>query len=816
MTTRERAAGIAADAGWVLAGAALAWLAGVALQLGQAALWPWPSYGAAVAGGLLCLWMARRPRLRMLLLVAGMAALGFGATGLQASVRLADALAPALEGEDLAVVGVVASLPRHLPSGLRFDLHIESATHEGRPIDAPERVSLGWYAGFGEDAALSPLQQQLRVGQRWRFTVRLQRPHGNANPHGFDYELHLFERGVRATGYVREAPQPALLAHAAGHPIERLRQTVRDAIGATVPDARAAGVLAALSMGDQSAIDRDDWDIFRATGIAHLVSISGLHVTMFAWLAGACIGVLWRRITPALLWWPAPQAARWGGLACALGYALFSGFGVPAQRTVWMLATVVLLQSFALRWPWPLVMLASAVTVTALDPWALLQPGFWLSFMAVGLLMASSAVRAVHDAAPVPPAGWRGVPVRAAWLARSGVRTQLIATLGLAPLSLVFFQQVSLVGFFANLFAIPLVTLLITPLALLGTVAAPLWRLGGWLVTQMTAALGWLAQWPAALWHVPVAGAWAQAAALLAAVALVLPWPWRVRALALPLALPLLLAAPQRPPPGEFEMLAVDVGQGTAVLVRTQSHLLVYDAGPRYSSESDAGQRVLLPLLRARGESRIDRLMLSHRDADHVGGAAALLQALPVGELHSSLEDGHALRAAAVPLRPCMAGAGWQWDGVRFDLLHPPADSYARAMKPNARSCVLRIRNDGGATVLLTGDIERLQELALADEFGAALQADVVLVPHHGSRTSSTAAFVAAVRPALAVVQAGYRSRFGHPAPDVVARWQAQGATVLQTPRCGAVHWDSGRRHARCERDLSRRYWRHPDPTAAP
>ncbi len=804
-----------AGAGALLAGAALAWLAGVALQLAQPALHAPAWYGAAAGAGALCLAAACRLRRRFAAALLGMALAGFGAVGLQASARLADALDPALEGRDVQVSGVVASLPQSSASGLRFRLRVESAASDGRPVALPALLSLGWYAGFGADARPSALQQQLGAGQRWRFTVRLQRPHGHLNPNGFDYELQLFERGVRATGHVREAPAPVLAERAAGVPVERLRQRVRDAIEAAVPDRRAAGVLAALSVGDQSAIEREDWEVFRATGIAHLVSISGLHVTMFAWLAGGCIGWLWRRSARAVLWWPAPQAARWGGLACAVAYALFSGFGVPAQRTVWMLAAVTLLQSLGMRWPWPLVMLASAVVVTAFDPWAMLQPGFWLSFMAVGLLMASGPAQAGVEAPAVPP-GWRGACVRLARLIGGGVRTQAIATVGLAPLSLVFFQQVSVVGFLANLAAIPLVTLVITPLALLGAFAAPLWQLGAWWVAQMSAALGWLAQWPGALWSVPVAAPWAQAAGLLAAVLLVMPWPWRLRALALPLAVPLLLAVPGRPAAGAFEMLALDVGQGTSVLVRTRGHLLVYDAGPAYSSESDAGQRVLLPLLRARGEAQVDVLMLSHRDTDHVGGAAALLRALPVRELHSSLEDGHALHAAAAVHRRCEAGGGWQWDGVRFEVLHPRAESYAAALKPNARSCVLRVRAANGATALLTGDIERAQELTLAEAGPAVLQADVMLVPHHGSRTSSTARFIDAVRPVLAVVQAGHRSRFGHPAPDVVARYRERGIAVLDSARCGAMRWHSEHRSPACERDAARRYWHHPDATRAP
>ena len=278
----------------------------------------------------------------------------------------------------------------------------------------PKLVALGWYRGNHEDAALAQPGSELRAGQRWRFAVRLRQPHGNANPQGFDYELTLFEQGVRATGYVRDSEPPLRLADAAGHPVERWRQRVRDAIFADVSDPAAAGVLAALAVGDQAAIERDDWELFRSTGVAHLMSISGLHVTMFAWLAGLLAAAAWRRSERATLWLPAPQAARWAGVAAALAYAVFSGWGVPSQRMVWMLVTVTLLQSLGRRWPWPLVLLAVAVVVTLGDPWALLQPGFWLSFMAVGLLMSSEVAQGASAVGRAPGVGgWRSVAVRA-------------------------------------------------------------------------------------------------------------------------------------------------------------------------------------------------------------------------------------------------------------------------------------------------------------------------------------------------------------------------------------------------------------------
>jgi len=317
------------------------------------------------------------------------------------------------------------------------------------------------------------------------------------------------------------------------------------------------------------------------------------------------------------------------------------------------------------------------------------------------------------------------------------------------------------------------------------------------------------------VWTAPAAPGCAQAAGLAAAVLLVLPLPWRLRALAVPLALPLLMPPVERPPEGRFELLAADVGQGTAVLVRTRAHLLVYDAGPQYSRDSDAGQRVLLPLLRTRGETRIDRLVLSHRDTDHVGGAKALLQGVPVGDLLSSLEDGHPLLALAPRAGRCESGQSWQWDGVRFEVLHPPATAYGTGLKPNAMSCVLKIESAGGSA-LLAGDIERDQEASLVALQAQALKSDVLLAPHHGSKTSSTARFLDAVQPRVAVFQAGYRNRFGHPAGEVMSRYRERGVSTLESASCGA--WRTGQQPGQgvCERDVSRRYWHHGAQPAPP
>ena len=799
-----------------LAALLLAWLAGVAGQLQERALLPQAAYVALALGAVIvtaALLLARRG---FAVAVIALAVAGFASAGWRASVRMADGLDPGLEGRDMVLTGVVASLPQQGASGLRFRFETEvKPDAEGRRPAVPETLALGWYAGFHEDAAAVAPQRELRAGQRWRLTVRLRQPHGNLNPHGFDYELLLFEQGVRATGYVRDAPPPVLLDTAAGHPVERLRQRVRDAIYANVADRRAAGVLAALAVGDQSAIEREDWELFRNTGIAHLMSISGLHVTMFAWLAGLGIGWLWRRSDRAMLLVAAPLAARLGGVGAALAYAVFSGWGVPSQRTVWMLATVALLQSSGRRWPWSLVLLAAAAVVTALDPWALTQAGFWLSFMAVGLLMASSPQGRADD--PVGLAtGWRQWPIRVFGSARQGLRSQVIATLGLTPLTLVFFQQVSIVGFLANVVAIPLVTLVVTPLALLGVAAAPLWALGAWLVKLLVGLLGALAAIPGAVWTVPAAPPWAQLAGLAAATLVVMPLPWRARLLALPLALGLLWPARSLPEEGSFDLIAADIGQGTAVLVRTHGHVLLFDAGPQYSRVSDAGQRVLVPWLRSRGDEHVDLLMLSHRDLDHVGGARAVLGALQVDAMSSSLEAGHPLTALARRSQRCEAGQRWRWDGVDFAVLRPAPGDYDLALKSNAMSCVLRV-SGGGRSALLTGDIEREQEAALLQAGAAALRSDVLIVPHHGSRTSSTAAFLDAVDPKMAIFQAGYRNRFGHPAADVLDRYRERGIAIVASPACGAWSWlADGPAIGTCQRVIARRYWHHDATTAVP
>jgi len=344
-------------------------------------------------------------------------------------------------------------------------------------------------------------------------------------------------------------------------------------------------------------------------------------------------------------------------------------------------------------------------------------------------------------------------------------------------------------------------------------VLAPLWQLAALALKPLLWLLACLARWPLASVHVATAPAWALATGLAGGALLLLPLPWRVRALGVPMLLPLLWPQVARPPAGHFELLAADVGQGSAILVRTRTHLLLFDTGPRFGDDNDAGKRQLLPLMQARGEPQVDVLVLSHADADHVGGAQSIIDRMPVLGLRTSLASGNPLRANPLPHRACEAGQGWEWDGVRFAMLHPFPSDYRPGAKTNALSCVLRVAGADGASALLTGDVEAPGEARLVararDQPAAALRSDVLVVPHHGSRTSSTDAFLDAVHPTVAVIQVGYRSRYGHPAPEVVARYAAHGIAVVRSDFCGAWLWAAGQ--ARCTRTLRRRYWQWPE-----
>lgn len=760
----------------------------------------WMGLVTVVAILLLCLWKLRHWALGAVLV----ALLGLAWCAHRAQIRMAELLPAVLEGQVVAVQGRVDSLPQRLvgfgsTEGWRFEFQVRPSVAQ----DLPPRALLSCYG----------MPMPPRVGDAWALSVKWRRPHGLMNPQGGDSALWMLSQNIPATGTCSSRGQQRL-AQGSGWRIDAWRQAFRESIEQGVADRRGAGVLAALSLGDQGAVRPADWALYRDTGVAHLLSVSGLHVTMFAWLAGGVAGWCWRRSASLCLRWPAPHAALWAGSLAAGLYALFSGWGVPAQRTFGLLLILALLRQCRVQWPWSMSLAVAALAVVLVDPWAPTQPGFWLSFGAVALLMASGGMTTAGSA----PAGPRRAKARgpgaldadvasarsarAVWQRAllAGLQSQWVITIGLAPLTLLLFQQLSLVGLVANAVAIPLVSYAITPLALLGIFWSPLWTAGAWLVAGLNLLLEWLQQASGAVWYLPWAPAWAQGLGLVGGLAATIPWGWALRLAGLGLCLPLLWPAVTRPPPGEVELRLPDVGQGGAAVLRTHRYTLVFDAGPGWGQDADAGDRVLLPLLRGLGERRIDLLMVSHADQDHAGGTASLLKGLAVTHRFGAVPQG----------RPCERGQQWVWDGVRFDVLWPPAGLW-RDLTRNGASCVLRVEAHG-KRVLLTGDIESAQEARLLALEGAAGSAtDVLIVPHHGSRTSSSPAFVAATWPAVAVVQSGYLNRFGHPRAEVVERYRQVGAEVINSVGCGAWMWRSQEADqipvAGCERMVRRRYW---------
>ncbi len=795
----------------------LSFAAGVLLLQRQAELppsLPWLGAAAGFAAGAwgVLAWAGPGPLTRgvvVALAVLGAGVLGFGYAAGRAEARLADALPAAWEGEDVTVVGVVDDLPQFSERGTRFAFAVERTLTRGAMV--PARLSLAWYAAPPSGGAAEPVPA-IAAGERWQLLVRLKRPHGTVNPHGFDVEAWLLENGIRATGYVRpdgrNRRENAFAGRAADF-VLHARGTIRARILAALPDAPFAGVIVALAIGDQRSIPEPQWRIFNRTGIAHLISISGLHVTVFAALAGALAFALARRSVRLTVRIPARKLAAAAGVVAASLYVLLAGSGVPAVRTLLMLAVAAVGLVLARPGTAAAIWLWALVAVLVWDPWAGLTPGFWLSFGAVGVLLYAGAGR-LSSALP------RGAAKRAARMLRAGVRTQGVVTTALVPGTLALFQQVSLVSPIANAVAIPVVTFAVVPLAL-GAIVVPFdlpWQVAHAVFAALMVPLQALGAMPAAAWQQHAPPGWAVAIALGGVALVVAPRGVPARALGLLAFLPLYFVQPVPPGPGAFRMTVLDVGQGLAIVIETHRHALVYDTGPRYTDEADAGGRLVAPFLRAAGIRSLAAMIVTHQDSDHSGGALALLSTVPVDRFVSSLPADHAIlirRAAdGGATERCEAGQAWTWDGVRFTVLQPTSGQYAMPQtKPNDLSCVVRIDSEHGS-VLLTGDLEARGEQDLVRRDPAALAADVLLVPHHGSRTSSTPAFIAAVAPAIAVFTPGYRNRFGHPRPDIVARYEGAGIRGYRTDLDGALTFTfapGSTLAPRAEREHDRRYW---------
>ena len=778
-----------------------------------------------------------------ILLVAWAFGLTFAYVAWRAESRLQDRLDPSNENLVSRVELRVASLPRIKARSRQFEAEVLSS----RPSGVPSRIMVNWgakgYAGpyASEEGEFAPFPEII-PGQVWKMALILKTPHGARNPHGFDYEAYVFADGIRALGRVRGNPRYLRDEGWAGLSVgaQRARYYVRRAMLPFVENKSYGAVLLALTIGDQASVSASDWTIFNRSGITHLVSISGSHITMIAAVGGLVVFWLWRRLSWRTVglseYIPARMAAAMVALTIAWLYCLLAGWGVPARRTFLMLAVIGAAQF--LRIPLSASRLLSAVAVIAvlLDPWALLASGFWLSFGAVAILLASAAWwgRFVSN-----ERGSRAQTVIRAVVAVTCL--QMAITVGLMPALALIFHEVSVVSPLVNAYAIPVISFSVTPLALLLALFAsflPLIpALAGlchgiaWLAhtffSLMMQPTIWLASLSWSSFTVAAAPVMLTVLALLGIVLAIAPYGFPLRSMGWVLMLPALTWQPGRPAEGEWVLYALDVGQGSAVVVQTAKHLLLFDSGLRHSAQSDQGMRTIVPFLRSLGERDVDIMVVSHADIDHAGGVRSVLESHAVQQSFSSfplgrylsieagrLQQAFLLQNAPLAQSPCRYGTSWTMDGGTFSFLWPlkhnvPAQAGSKIR--NAASCVLRIQG-GYHAALLPGDIGKAQEDALVDR--GLQRIDVVVAPHHGSVRSSTPDFVAAAGAQHVLVQAGLMNRYGHPASQTVARWENAGAIVWRSDRDGAVtvHSRQNGLSVRAERQTRRRYWQHTMP----
>lgn len=769
---------------------ALAFLAGVLAVQALPSLPPaW--LDAALAGAAIAAIRQRRLRL------VAIATLGFVWCAWRAHLAFDARLPESLEGKDLDIAGVVDALPVTKPDGIRATFRVEHATLDGAPIPLRGDIRIAWYdAGPGTLDACS----------RWQLHVRLKRPRGLVNPGGFDAEQFALERGIVATGYVRPDGTNRRIGEARPC-VDGLRARLAGDIGHRIADPHDAALVRAFAIGDTRGLDDADWEVARINGIPHLIAISGFHVGVAAGLGALLVRIfswlfprLGQRIPIAVVAIPA-------ALATGIFYGVIAGGSLPTVRTLVMIAVVALARAGRRAGSGAQALALAVVAILLVDPLAVLSPGFWLSFVGVAFLMLCLARR-------------KGV----LGFLRELTLGQLVMSLALLPLTVWFFGEASLVGALSNLVAVPFISFVIVPVclaALLALLAAPplappLLQAAAFCAHLQWALLERIAAWPGAHVYLPESGIGAVVLAMLGAIWLLAPRGVPARALGLVLFLPLLLPSSSPIGQGAFEAVFIDVGQGLSILVRTRDHALLYDAGARYPSEFDLGKAAVLPTLHALGVATLDRLVVSHGDNDHAGGAPAVAREFPDAD-----RTGGEPERGNLAMRQCIAGEEWTWDGVRFRVLSPDAVALGAPAQHgnNDRSCVVLVEGEG-SRLLLPGDISSRAEPLVASAMPGDAKPLVLAVAHHGSRTSSGEAFVAAVRPALAIVSAGWHSRYGHPHPEVVARFRDAHVPLLNTAGLGALTVAfpaSGKPVASAERPRRRRYWRErTDPPCCP
>lgn len=678
-------------------------------------------------------------------------------------------LSPALEGKSQSIKGYIASIPINDEQRTTF-LFVSQGT----------RFKLSWQ----HPSTL------LRAGDEWQLVVRLKRIHGVCNPGGFDYEGWAFQEGIRATGYVDIHGQNILLKQTSYHaPLMRLRQSIKEAIETLLPLSPTSPWITALAIGERQQISAENWQVLRNTGTNHLMAIAGLHIgCMAAWMC-ALISWLWRRIPPLMLFFPAQHAGALGALLIAFIYSALAGFSLPTQRACIMLGTaigILLLRRKTLAWQ---VWCIALLSVLVINPLNVLTDSFWLSFGSVALIIYGVSARLA------PHGIWWKVG-----------RIQWVMAIGLLPLSIILFQQGSIISFIANSIAIPWVGFVIVPCTLLGCFtlllstkfSAICFLCADKALSILWVILSYLAHLPGATWYQVIPHEWIFLTSCLGVILLLQPIGFAGRWFGLIALLPLFFAKYPAPQQGDAWFTLLDIGQGLAAVVQTQKHVLVFDTGPRFGNQYDMGESVVTPFLRSIGAHRIDKIIVSHGDNDHLGGLQALLNYFPVRSLQSSVPE-----KMPIPASYCLRGQQWEWDGVLFKFIYPTSEMLGLN---NDSSCVLQIKTAAQKTILLTGDIEKIAENTLLT-WPENLSADLLVAPHHGSKTSAEWNFLTRVKPHYVFFPVGYRNRYHFPHATVIEKYKELGSIFYQTDQTGAIQVHLLADEMHFYRQEVRRYW---------
>ncbi len=683
--------------------------------------------------------------IKMMILLLGFAWMGvFSAHILKSQVDTVYLNAP------INIIGKISDLPKISNHKATFIFKVE------QPFNA--KVKLSWY---GKNLPV------LQANDQWHLRVTLKRNNGYQNLGGFDYEQWLFYKQIDATGYVRSSINNKLIKPNNGLSINKFRQNIKQTLSKFLNKLQFGGVLNALVIGDRTLISEYNWALFKATNTTHLSVISGLHIGLISGFVFLFTGFLWRQCAKCTLRAPALVIGSYFGLISALIYALIAGFSIPTQRA-FIMAGVVFLSIIFRRYHtiWQLYGMA-LLLVLIINPLSIFSVGFWLSFYVVAIIIYGASQHKNRH-----------------WIVRL-IYIQLLISLATMPLIAWFFNSGSILSPIANLVAIPIFSFISTPFALIGAISAHLqlpllatlsFDIANQSLIILSVLLEYLQSFNFNQWHYTQVSSAEMLLLIITILITILPSALKLRRIAIVLLLLIIFHPSEKITKGSAVVTILDVGQGLANVVRTQNHTLLFDTGSDYPSGFNMGDAVVIPYLRSKQIQYLDKIIISHGDNDHIGGLNSVLKAFNVLEIHTSVPN--KIQATTTL---CKKGRHWIWDDVLFEILNSD-DNF----KDNNASCVLKISTHSHS-VLLSSDIEKKAEKYLISTQKDKLPSNILISPHHGSKTSSSDEFLEALSPKWVVVSSGYKNRFNHPAKVVVNRYKNHNINILNTSCSGQI-----------------------------